>query len=93
MVMNKAALNLPLKVCMWIFFSLLLCEFLLSRSSHVQHFVTPGTVARQASPSWGFSRLEHWSGLPCPPLEDLPNPGIEAVFHYVSFIGRQVLCY
>ena len=26
---------------------------------------------------WGFSRQEHWSGLPCPPLEDLPNPGIE----------------
>ena len=25
----------------------------------------------------GFSRQEHWSGLPCPPLEDLPNPGIE----------------
>ena len=25
----------------------------------------------------GFSRQEHWSGLPCPSLEDLPNPGIE----------------
>ena len=27
--------------------------------------------------SWGFSRQEYWSGLPCPPPEDLPNPGIE----------------
>ena len=26
---------------------------------------------------WGFSRLEYWSGLPCPPPGDLPNPGIE----------------
>ena len=26
-----------------------------------------------------FSRQEHWSGLPCPPPEDLPNPGIELV--------------
>ena len=26
---------------------------------------------------WGFSRQEYWSGLPCPPLGDLPNPGIE----------------
>ena len=26
---------------------------------------------------WGFSRRECWSGLPCPPLGDLPNPGIE----------------
>ena len=24
-----------------------------------------------------FSRQEYWSGLPCPPPEDLPNPGIK----------------
>ena len=24
-----------------------------------------------------FSRQEYWSGLPCPPPGDLPNPGIE----------------
>ena len=24
-----------------------------------------------------FSRPEYWSGLPCPSLGDLPNPGIE----------------
>ena len=27
----------------------------------------------------GFSRQEYWSGLPCPPPGDLPNPGIEPV--------------
>ncbi|CAN0491905.1 unnamed protein product [Rangifer tarandus platyrhynchus] len=27
--------------------------------------------------SMGFSRQEYWSGLPCPPPGDLPNPGIE----------------
>ena len=27
--------------------------------------------------SWGFSRQEYWSGLPCPPPGDLPNPGIK----------------
>ena len=32
-------------------------------------------VADSASP-W-TSRQEHWSGMPCPPPEDLPNPGIE----------------
>ena len=26
---------------------------------------------------WGFSRQEYWSGLPCPPPGDLPNPGID----------------
>ena len=25
----------------------------------------------------GFLRQEYWSGLPCPPPEDLPDPGIE----------------
>ena len=25
----------------------------------------------------GFSRQEHWSGLPCPPPGDLPDPGIK----------------
>ena len=26
---------------------------------------------------WGFSRQKYWSGLPCPPPGDPPNPGIE----------------
>ena len=26
----------------------------------------------------GFSRQENWSGLPCPPPGNFPNPGIEA---------------
>ena len=26
---------------------------------------------------WGFSRQEYWSGLPCPPPGNLPNPGIK----------------
>jgi len=39
--------------------------------------VTVWTVACQTPLSMGFSRLEYWSGLPCPPLWDLPDPGIE----------------
>ena len=45
--------------------------------SCVQLFTTPGTVARQAPPSLGFSQQEHWSGLPFPSPGDLPDPGIE----------------
>ena len=45
--------------------------------SHVQLFVTPWTVAHSAPLSTGFSRQKYWSGLPCPPPGDLPNPGIE----------------
>ena len=42
-------------------------------------FVILWTVARQAPLSMGFSRQEYWSGLPCPSLENLPDPGIEPV--------------
>ena len=34
-------------------------------------------VARQAPLSMGFSRQEHWSGLPFPSPGDLPDPGIK----------------
>ena len=27
----------------------------------------------------GFSRQDHWNGLPCPPPGDLPNPGMVPV--------------
>ena len=37
------------------------------------------TVAGQAPLSMGFSRQENWSGLPCPPPVDLPNPGIKPI--------------
>ena len=50
---------------------------MLSPFSHVQIFVTPRTVAHQAPLSLGFSRQEHWSGLPFPSPGDLPDPGIE----------------
>ena len=39
---------------------------LLSRFSHVRLCLTPETEARQAPPFLGFSRQEHWSGLPFP---------------------------
>ena len=42
----------------------LLLLLLLSRMSHVQLCVTPLTAAYQAPRSLGFSRQEHWSGLP-----------------------------
>ena len=43
----------------------------------VQLSVTLWTVAHQAPLSRGFSRQEHWCGLPFPSPRDLPNPGIE----------------
>ena len=53
------------------------CVCVLSCFSRVWLFVTPWTVAHQAPLSMGFSRQEHWSGLPLPSPGDLSNPGIE----------------
>jgi len=57
----------------WLFSNLLLIEqmfnvvlLLLSRFSRVRLCATPETAAHQAPPSLGFSRQEHWSGLPFP---------------------------
>ena len=46
--------------------ALLLLLLLLSCFSRVRLCATPWTAAYQASPSMGFSRQEHWSGLPFP---------------------------
>ena len=48
-------------------------------------FVIPWTVARKAPLSMGFSRQECWSGLSFPSPRDLPNPGIEPIFHRTQF--------
>ena len=43
-----------------------LCLMLLSRFSRVWLLATPWTAAYQAALSVGFSRQEHWSGVPLP---------------------------
>ena len=56
----------------------MLCHGCCAQSlSRVRLCATLQTVAHQAPLSMGFSRIEHWSGLPCAPPGDLPNPGIE----------------
>ena len=44
----------------------LLLLLLLSHFSRVRLCATPQMAAHQAPPSLGFSRQEHWSGLPFP---------------------------
>ena len=51
--------------------NLLLLLLLLSHCSRVRLCATPETAAHQAPPSLGFSRQEHWSGLPFPsPMQE-----------------------
>ena len=49
----------------------------LSRASVVSSFATLWSIACQAPLSMGFFRQEYWSGLPCAPPGDLPNPEME----------------
>ena len=61
---RKLGRHKPIYVCMCAKSLLLL--LLLSRFSHVRLCATPETAAHQDPPSLGFSRQEHWSGLPFP---------------------------
>ena len=68
------------------------------RDSHAVHvsgfscvrlFATPWTVAHQAPLCMGFSSQEYWTVSPCPPPEDLSDPGIEpASFMSPASAGR-----
>ena len=60
---------------------------LLSHFSCVRLCATPQTAAYQASPSLGFSRQEHWSGLPFPS----PKASL-VVLNFFSFSSVQLSC-
>ena len=42
-----------------------------------QYFCLDKNACLGYSVQWALCRQEYWSGLPCPPPGDLPNPGIE----------------
>ena len=55
---------------------------LLSRFSRVRLCATPWTAACQAPPSLGFSRKEHWSGLPFPfPMHESEKVKVKSLHH------------
>ena len=74
---------------------------LLSCFSRVRLCATPETAAHQAAPSLGFSREEHWSGLPfpspmresevaqsCPTLSDPMDCSLPGSFIHEIFQAR-----
>ena len=58
-ILRSRDITLPTKVLVHLL-------LLLSHFSHVQLCATPQMAAHQVPPSLGFSRQEHWSGLPFP---------------------------
>ena len=59
--------------------SLLLEQGRMNSQACVCVWTTPMDCTSQTPLSMEFSRQQYWSGLPFPPPEDLPNPGIEPV--------------
>ena len=59
--------------------------------SRAHLFETPWTAAHQPPLSMGFSRQEYWTGWPCPPTGDLPDPGMERCISYISYTGSRAL--
>ena len=62
---------------LWVFCFLAAAAAAAYRFSRVQLCATLWTAACQVPLSLGFSRQEDWSGLPCWPPADLPDPGIK----------------
>ena len=48
-----------------------------------------GLLICKAPLSMEFPRQNYWTGLPLPPLGDLPNPGMESAFPvFLALLGR-----
>ena len=60
--------------------------------SHIWLFVTPWTIACQASLSMGFPKQEYWSSLPFPPSGDLPDPGLNPQAKISCIEGGFLIC-
>ena len=69
------------------FLAYVLCA-VLSRFRCVWLFATVRTVAHQAPLSMALSSQEHWSGLPCPPPGDLPDPEVKPISYTPALAGR-----
>ena len=65
------------------------CAVLCLVAQCIRLFATPWILAHKAPLSMKFSRQEYWSGFPCPPLADLPNPEIKV--SYISELAGRFL--
>ena len=63
---------------------------MLSRFSRVQLCATPWTAAHQAPPSLGFSRQEHWSGLPFPSAMHHAKCWLDEAQDGIKIAGRNI---
>ena len=80
--------NTPSCVCVYISICMCVCVCVCVYTlSHVRLSAAPWTVACQVPLSKGFSSQQCWSGLLCPPVGDLPDPGIKPMSLASSALG------
>ena len=76
------------RYCTFIFLVALLL-YVLSRSVMSDSMGPRGLQPTRFLCPWGFSRQESWSGLPCPPPGDLPNPGLLRCRQILYWLSHQ----
>ena len=70
----------PFCVCVCTCIYVCVCVYVHAKSlQSCPTLCNPMDYSPQAPLSMGFSRQEYWSGLPCPPPGDLPDPGIKPI--------------
>ena len=79
--------NILQEILLWVFVFVMMSVLF---SDPMDYFVTPWTLARQASLSMVFPRQEHWSGLPFPFCR---GPSQPRNWTCVSCTGRWILYY
>jgi len=68
-------------MCVYVYMSMCVCIYVCVHACWFVLVVSDSaslwTIAHQTPLSMGFSRQEYWSGLPCPPPGNLPDPVIK----------------
>ena len=80
----------PFCVCVCTCIYVCVCVYVHAKSlQSCPTLCNPMDYSPQAPLSMGFSRQEYWSGLPCPPPGDLPDPGIKPIsLMFPALAGR-----
>ena len=59
-----------------------------AKSLQLYPIAAPWTLAHQVPLAMGFFRQEYWSGLPCSPPGDLPDPRTKPVSKSPALAGK-----
>ena len=90
-ILKEISPGILLSPCLFNLYTACVRVCMFSQFSCVQLFATLWTEADPATLSMGLCREEYWSGLPCLPPGDLPNPSYQTHFCLCLLHCRQIL--